>query len=144
MCHFSYIYSELCSAHSSGLVQALEQSKSCNTFTGHGTSIYVLFLTFSPLSSTESRRISKLCFQLMDLGSWKFGPFANTSPREVLVIMLRPPVITWPSGLYIWIGNLHRYSVRLILEVVNVEILQHIVGVKYWGCNKCGKRHTGI
>ena len=142
MCHFSYIYNELCSAHSSGLVQELEQSKSCNTFTGLGKSIYVLFLTFSPLSSTESRRISKLCFQLMDLGSWKFGPFVNTYPREVLDIMLRPPVITWPSGLYIWMENLHRYSMRLILEVVNVEILQHVVGVKYWDCNRCGKRYT--
>ena len=97
MCHFNYIYNELCFAHSSGLVQALEQSISCNNFTGLGKSIYVLFLTFSPLSSTESRRISKLCVQLMDLGSGKFGPFANTSPREVLVIKLRPPAITWTS-----------------------------------------------
>ena len=67
-----------------------------------GKSIYVCFPTFSPLSLTESRRISKLYFQFMDLfiSSWYFGLFANISHREVLIIMLRTPVIAWPSRLY--------------------------------------------
>ena len=46
------------------------------------------------------------------------------APREGLAIMLKPPVITWTSGLYIWTRNLHRYSMRLILEVVNVSWVQ--------------------
>jgi hypothetical protein len=67
-----------------------------------GKIIYVSFPTFSPLSLTESRRISKLYFQFMDLfiSSWYFGLFANISHREVLIIMLRTPVIAWPSRLY--------------------------------------------
>jgi len=51
-------------------------------------------------SSTGSTKILKLCFQLMDLGSRYLGPFANTSRREVLLIILKSPVITCPVGLY--------------------------------------------
>ena len=36
----------------------------------------------------------------MDLGSQYLGPLANTSRREVLLIMVRSPVIMWPVGLY--------------------------------------------
>jgi len=37
----------------------------------------------------------------MDLGSRYFGPFANLSRREVLLIILRSPAITWLAGFYI-------------------------------------------
>jgi len=37
----------------------------------------------------------------MDLGSRYLGPLANSSRREVLLIILRSPVITWPVGLYV-------------------------------------------
>jgi len=30
-----------------------------------------------------------------------FSPLANNSRREVLLIILRSPVITWPVGLYL-------------------------------------------
>jgi hypothetical protein len=33
-------------------------------------------------------------------GSRYLGPLANTSHREVLLIILRSPVIMWPVGLY--------------------------------------------
>jgi hypothetical protein len=36
----------------------------------------------------------------MDLGSRYLGPLANTSRREMLLIILRSPVMTWPVGLY--------------------------------------------
>ena len=36
----------------------------------------------------------------MDLGSRYLGPLANTYRREMLLIILRSPVITWPVGLY--------------------------------------------
>jgi hypothetical protein len=36
----------------------------------------------------------------MELGSRYLGPLANTSHREVLLIILRSPVIMWPVGLY--------------------------------------------
>ena len=48
----------------------------------------------------ESIRILKLCFHFIDLGSRYLGPLANTSLREVLLIILRLPVITWPARLY--------------------------------------------
>jgi len=44
--------------------------------------------------------ILKLCYQFMNLGSRYLGPLTNTSRKEVLLIILRPPVITWPAGLY--------------------------------------------
>jgi hypothetical protein len=37
----------------------------------------------------------------MDLGSRYFGPFANLSRREVLLIILRSPAMTWLAELYI-------------------------------------------
>jgi hypothetical protein len=37
---------------------------------------------------------------LIQISSRYLGPFANTSRREVLLIILRSPVITWPAGLY--------------------------------------------
>ena len=36
----------------------------------------------------------------MDLGSRYLGPLANTSRKEVLLIILRSPAITWPVGSY--------------------------------------------
>ena len=39
--------------------------------------------------------------QLINLGSRYFVPFDNTFRREVLLTMLRSPVITWPAGLYV-------------------------------------------
>ena len=38
----------------------------------------------------------------MDLGSRYLGPLANTSRKEVLLIILRSPVIMWPAGLYMY------------------------------------------
>ena len=51
-------------------------------------------------SSTESIIILKLCFEFMDLGSRYVSPLANTSRREVLMIILTSPVIAWPAELY--------------------------------------------
>jgi hypothetical protein len=36
----------------------------------------------------------------MELGSRYLDPLANTSRREMLLKMLRSPVITWPARLY--------------------------------------------
>jgi hypothetical protein len=47
--------------------------------------------------------------------------------------MLRSPVITWPTGLYLN-GELAHVQIRsLSLEVVNLDILQHffIVGLGF-------------
>ena len=51
-------------------------------------------------TSTESIRILKLCLQFMDLGLRYLGPLANTSQRQVLLIVLWSLLITWPVGLY--------------------------------------------
>ena len=41
----------------------------------------------------------RLCFLYMDLASRYFGSLANTSRKEVSLITLRSPVITWSAGL---------------------------------------------
>jgi hypothetical protein len=33
---------------------------------------------------------------------------------------------------------------RLRLEIVNIEILQHLLVVKYFGCNRCGRGMRNI
>lgn len=105
-----------------------------------GKSIYVSFPTFSPLPLTESRRISKLYFQFMDLliDSWYFGLFMNTSHREVLIIMLRPYNVAIQV---IYVRGTCTSAVRsFILEVVNIDILQQV----YVGYNRCGKRYKSL
>ena len=110
-----------------------------------GKSIYVSFPTlsfptFSPLSLTESRRISKLYFQFMDLliDSWYFGLFMNISHKEVLIIMLRP----YNVAIQVIYGRGTCTSpVRsFILEVVNIDSLQQV----YVGYNRCGKRYKSL
>ena len=110
-----------------------------------GKSIYVSFPTlsfptFSPFSLTESRRISKLYFQFMDLliDSWYFGLFMNISHREVLIIMLRP----YNVAIQVIYGRgTCTSAVRsCILEVVNIDILQQV----YVGYNRCGKRYKSL
>jgi hypothetical protein len=62
-----------------------------------------------------------------------FGPLANTSRREVLLMMLSSPVITiYECG--ICTGAISWFR----LEVFSVWFLQHILVVKYFGCKKCG------
>jgi hypothetical protein len=110
-----------------------------------GKSIYVSFPTlsfptFSPLSLTESRRISKLYFQFMDLliDSRYFGLFMNISHREVLIIMLRP----YNVAIQVIYGRgTCTSAVRsFILEVVNIDILQQV----YVAYNRCGKRYKSL
>jgi hypothetical protein len=47
--------------------------------------------------------------------------------------MLWSPVITWPSGLHVN-GELGRFQ----LEVDNIEIMQHLLAVKYFCCYRHG------
>jgi hypothetical protein len=48
-------------------------------------------------TSTEFIRNLKLCYQFMSLGLRYLSPLTNTSRREVLLIILMSPVITWPA-----------------------------------------------
>ena len=51
-------------------------------------------------SSTEYIRISKVCFQYMNLGSLYFVSLAKTSCREMLLMTLNAPVTTRSAELY--------------------------------------------
>jgi hypothetical protein len=64
----------------------------------------------------------------MDLGSQYIDPLVNTSRREVLLIKLWSPLKTWPSGLHVN-GELWRF----VLEFDNIEIMQDLHVVKYFG-----------
>ena len=46
------------------------------------------------------QRNLKPCFQPTNLGSRYFGPLLNTFRRDVFLIKLRSPVMTWPAGIY--------------------------------------------
>ena len=59
---------------------------------------------------------------------------ANTR-REVLLIILRSSVIPCPIESYMNGELAYVQSRRLRLEMVNVENLQHVLVVKYVGCN---------
>ena len=68
----------------------------------------------------------------MDLGSRYFDPVTNTSRREVsLAIAITIRII------YEW-GTCTCAIRRFRLEIVNIEILQHILVVKYFDCNRYG------
>jgi hypothetical protein len=92
-------------------------------------------------SLTKSIRILKLCFQCIDLGSWYFSHLDNISRREVLLIKLKSPVITWPAGLYMN-GELAQVESG---NLVNIVIIQQVFVVEDLGWNKCsiGKRDLG-
>ena len=59
-------------------------------------------------SSTEYIRISKVCFQYMNVGSLYFVSLAKTSCREMLMT-LNAPVTTWSAELYMN-GKLYRWN----------------------------------
>jgi hypothetical protein len=46
------------------------------------------------------QRNLKLCIHPTDLGSRSFGPLLNTFRRDVFLIKLRSPLMTWPAGIY--------------------------------------------
>ena len=73
-------------------------------------------------------------FSFIELGSWYFDPLKNTSRREVLLIMVRSPVITWPVGLYEW-GTYTGASRRFELQSRQCWDLQHVLVVEHLGCN---------
>jgi len=66
----------------------------------------------------------------MDLVSQYFRPLANTSLREML-IMLRSPAITGQRD-YIWMGTCTGANRKLRLKIVYAEMLQYVFVVKYF------------
>ena len=54
--------------------------------------------------------------------------FTQLSPSSI--------TITWPAGLYMN-GELAQVQSGCLDEVVNIEILQHVLVVKYFDCNMC-------
>jgi hypothetical protein len=82
-------------------------------------------------TSTESIRILKLCLQFMDSGLRYLGPLANTSQRQVLLIVLWSLLITWPVGLY-----MNGKLAQVQSGGLYIEIMQHFLVVKYFCCYK--------
>jgi hypothetical protein len=66
----------------------------------------------------------------MDLGSRYFGPLENTSRSLSSYNMVRRIIYEWGTCT----GAIGRFR----LEVVNIEILPHVLVVIYFGCNRCG------
>ena len=74
----------------------------------------------------------------MDLVSRYFCPWMKTSRRDGVVDYSK--VTSYNVGcriIYEW-GTCTCAIRRFRLEIVNIEILQHLLVVKYFVCNRCG------
>jgi hypothetical protein len=59
------------------------------------------------------------------------------SRRVVSLILLRPPVITWPERLHYEWGTCTGAIRRLRLEIVNIETMHQLLVVEYFKRSVC-------